>query len=423
MSPTRLNPNIVEALSDETVEALVENHEPNARDTFLACVDLFRSSHARAVELLMAVPQISAAFPNGVPLAYALFPQTEPMPVDELAAEKFGGLPDLTHMNWLQERYYARHLADEIAAPSQLNWRNWLKKQFAKRAWTGKSGAASGLSSFRWKSLVSRWPRCGCCHQPMMFLGQLDLTDWGLALHALTGVGIGDDSRSGLGPRRNLGSFAHRKWWYFFMCQDNHFDCPSSDSHVWLQNRHTLPRLGSSVSEEEVRALLQQFYRATVNETVEIPVASRFPLFGETRRRVFEQSQQVELGSQTESAVVGFNPQKVIGYKPGWEFDKGVFTGDRKWRMSEAVDEVVEANPAVFGTPGQFRLFGAPASQQDESRFWTSRGGSMSGAALRMTPLLKFHSDQSDTTCQLYADMIGDFYGSQLYGKADLSCT
>jgi hypothetical protein len=407
MASQDINPHIVHGLSTDSDEELAHSLHPHSRAIFLQNVATIRASYARATELLIGDPVVKEAFPNGLPLVYALYPQLKPMRRDITGAEKFGGYPDIQRLGWM---WYAAH-------PDH-----------------GCTLTGARLQRARWKSLVAHWPRCGCCHQPMAFLGQLDLTDWVNAIHALTRWKRGAHERdcriSGIGPERNCGTGAHRKWWYLFMCRDIHYDNPNSDVHVWLNNYAVPePRVFPGLDDEEARKKAKE-----ICEERDEPPVDR-PEIADLVRRYCRAVQKKTLSAGGKRHAVDvlrhrpltragglITPQRVVGYHFRWELD---YIGTSEtYDLDDAVEEIVDANPDVFGGRGDgIKLFGAPRSQQDERRYWTGHGDILSGGPTRMAPLLTFDSLSEDVTVQIYADLLGDFYGHNLYGKADKSNT
>jgi hypothetical protein len=378
----QLNPHLVVApLRSGTAEELADELGLYTnQEGFTACIERIRQSYERASRILMANADVAARFPDGVPLAYALYPKLEPLTADELGAMKFGGLPDIRHFHWL----------NNISDKGQ--------------------GQVKADPSFddRLLALARHWPTCACCHRPMKFIGQMDLTDWALAIHALTSeVHEGQDAdswRSGLGLTRTFGG-ARRGWWYFFACSDasTHFDNPSMDCHVWIERRYVpfkINRPGYQVNEERgldeetARKLVEAFYEG-------IP------------------ARENDEDDHEQGAWPLCEPQKIVGFDIGWELDPAV----GGWSLSDTMRELMEENEEVFGKGNAFTLFGSPRSQQVERRYWTVSGNGRGMGPQRMAPLLHFDDKVHDVTYQLYADMLGDFYGCNIYGKIDASCT
>ncbi|HEY9786037.1 MAG TPA: hypothetical protein V6D17_11585 [Candidatus Obscuribacterales bacterium] len=367
------------------------------QEQLLACLHAVRDGYARACEKLLASPRVAARFPGAIPLAYALYPQLEAMDEDDLGAQKFGGIPDIRHAYWINNI-------------SEKETGSWVKEPSFEQ---------------RFAALVENWPYCGACHKPMTFIAQMDLSDWGMAIHALTSSGQqekGDRWLSGIGWTRHFGSSAHRGWWYLFACRDNHFDNPNADAHVWLESRAipfkiTINGVDFGSDDEQrlddvtAKELVERFYQATQTRT--------FSIEG---RQIFESRQQTDFApTPAHEDHFALEPMRIVGFAIGWEFDFGV--GDVDWDLRQEIDDIIEQNPQIFGSQSQFKLFGAPVSQQEQRRYWTVRGTARSGSALRMAPLLGFHDSNHDVTYQIYADMLGDFYGCNLYGKVDASCT
>ncbi len=399
---TSINPHIVLApfREGESEKLASQLGIYSNKEAFQDRVERIRTSYTRACQLLMANANVAAAFPVGVPLAYALYPKLEPMPEDDLGAEKIGGLPDIRQFYW----------ANNIRQPGQET--NMENPPFESRL-----GA-----------LAKHWPVCGACRKPMTFICQIDLTDWALAIHALTSGRTFDEGspeywRSGLGLTRNLGGSVHRGWWYIFACRDasSHFDNPNCDAHVWIEKRYVplkidIPGLQWTDSEERgvdpetARKLVEAFYQSTSTQVLSVD-----------GKPVIESTAGHDLASETaESYGFTFTPKKIVGFDIGWEFDSGV---DVDWELSEEIRKIIDKNQDVFGCGSGFSLFGAPASQQEERRYWTLRGQGSSTQPCRMAPLLKFHDRDHDMTYQIYVDALGDFHGYNLYGKVDASCT
>jgi hypothetical protein len=369
---TDVNPLLLTDLCADSAANLALELGHYSGAAFLNCIDVVRSSHQRAIAALMAEPLIAAAFPAGVPLAPALYPLLESMAVDDLAAEKFGGIPDLRQLYWLRNAQQEHKKGGLLYDPRE-------------------------------SSIERMWPRCGCCHLPMTFVGQLDLTDWVSAIHALTAArreARADYWWSGMGGTRNCGTSFSHKWWYIFMCRDNHCDQPSSDAHVWLHNRYQ-PSVDEQVPDvmdaTELKEMLVNHYLGSGQQSLFLPDSPANHLMIE--------------------------PQRVVGYQLGWEFDFALASGIANWPLHDAIKAVMAANAEIFAVPGKFSLFGAPRSQNTAMRPWTYRGDCLAGTPSRMSPLLSFNSIASDLTCQLYVDMGGDTHGYNLFGKSDLSNT
>lgn len=386
-----LNPHIVNALpSGMTADTSELRTSPSVAAKLQA---IAKSHEAAATAILSAIPELTAVFPKGLPLAYALYPKLKRMPVDDLAANKFGGIPDLRRTFWLQQ--------------SQRSHR--------------QSQESGTLERYRERIILKRWPRCPCCNTPMKFVAQLDLSDWTLALHTLTARPDPDYGvpQSGLGIAEQY--YVHRTWWYIYMCTNSHFNTPDSDALLQIEREpvqlEEFEGFGSSRSsqkpalcDEEYRSLMQRVLASTICDTTTVGTE----VLSECSHRLSDPEDRMTI-----------EPQQVTGFELRWHLEtEQVMPGSDfslSWELEEKLEEVQEAHQELFLSAEPYQLFGKPRSQQQERRPWAQTGYSTFGPGRRMSPLLAFNFDNADVTAQIYADMLSG--RNRFSCKTDMSCT
>lgn len=287
---------------------------------------------------------------------------------------------------------------------SRLTW--FLKPVFGKGVPRLSDQKMGGTPDFRRWLYVERdragrfntgeiWPRCGCCHQNMRFVGQFDLLPWLLPVHAATGKhqpAYPNQKMTEYTVYSAVGNFRmvehapiyRRAWWHFFACPDTagHFDNPNYESTVLISH--------------EYRDLTWDQEAPVAEDTTEawrssIPKVKR------------------------NSATMSIKPRKILG----WDFRLALEEdlGDPSYEGDDRVADLMKSRPDLFGDSWGLKLFGPAVSQQFPRRYWALSGSE----PRRMTPVLSFDDDSHDMTYQFYADTRGD--GFELHAKVDASCT
>ncbi len=245
------------------------------------------------------------------------------------------------------------------------------------------------------------WPRCGCCHEPMVFVGQFDLHPWAAPIHCATEFQlICGDGRpwpvSGIGNERmaQYGSIFANKMLHVFMCRtaSYHFDNPNGDCFALITSKYK--------NEDRTKDLPND------TEFHEALVAAGYD------KHTFGSLTEDEPGVSDEILH-----KKITGHELFFEFD----CGRASVKKRDELDELAEEHPELFLTYDrcEYKLFGEARSQQEAKRPFSSN--SYAGPRV-LTPTLYFSDDNADMSYQLYFDLIGSD-GYKAYGKTDASCT
>jgi len=254
------------------------------------------------------------------------------------------------------------------------------------------------------------WPRCGCCHESMVFVGQFDLLPWAAPIHCATQWQITQGSYpwavSGLGGKdiAEHNSIFENKLLQVFMCRNasGHFDNPGMDCFAHISAKYKKQRPFPGEKEEtkidttpDQKQLHDAFEEAGLIENT------------------FGRLKDDEIGVDENQLL-----QRIDGYDLRLEFDWGRdFT---KYKQRDALDEIAEANPEVFLDYRRcdYKLFGEARSQQEPKRYFSTNAY----VPHAMTPTLYFSDHSADMSYQLYFDLISSD-GYKVYGKTDASCT
>ena len=231
------------------------------------------------------------------------------------------------------------------------------------------------------------WPRCGCCHEYMQFVAQVDVYPWLVPFHALTGT-FRDERRNDLyGLMSSIGNFNmvnHMSIYksYFlsiFMCKDagQHWNNPNFDAAI-IHSQKSIDLINKLHESKRPEFDMKEFRKSCpVKQTM-------------------------------------FDPTKIsLNFKINVDY----------YENYDDVEDIVEENN-IFqnGNPtgSDFaRMFGVPRSQQEPKRFNTTNSYVPQS---QMTPLLSFNHPEDDFTYQIYADLQSSD-GFVTYGKVDGSCT
>lgn len=332
-----------------------------------ATTEEFITKYNKAVELLRAIPGSKKLFAPGVPLAPALFPKFEAMEADDIGVEKFGGLPNL---------YY-----------------QWLYKPERRNA-----------------NLEGMWPRCGNCHTYMSFLGQIDFGDWWETIHRLTCDGDRNFSYSSVGlgedHMRDISMYERdRTTWAFWVCANacEHYYNSQFDAHVWTDHE--------PIYSDEMLTLIKE----------------RKP-DPEVRAKKLAAAHEVAGNFYTDHNIkhVITDKKKVIGFEMRFDLDFGIEPWNTvSYKLEDLIEKVQEKNPDIFAYSHgrQFKIFGAPESQQEQARYFGV--GYRQVHPYRLSPILCWDDEERDMTHQMYAD-VHHFDGEgrrDMFGKMDSSCT
>ena len=235
------------------------------------------------------------------------------------------------------------------------------------------------------------WPKCGGCNEHMNFLGGVDLSDWLIPIHVMTGGGMDSGPKvtsldlkssqySGVGFGRTIcsDSSAHRPFFQMFYCNEPHFDSPAFDSMIHAEQRYEGDK-GKVMNVEEYRDVVSQFVK---DNGIESNISIR----------------------SLEGVALKFDLD-IPGedYGEDWMYD------------------VEEDHPEIFGREGDYQFFGKPESQQGNRRFACQN---TYHGLHRMGPIVNWTDRDHDFTYQVDGCLkcLGQ-ESNQVYCKTDGSCT
>lgn len=238
-------------------------------------------------------------------------------------------------------------------------------------------------------SIKKLWPRCGCCHHRMKYIGSFDLFPWGLPIHALTGTAVQRYTNAKIDEYSiysGLGNFHfhqhstifEKRWYHVFMCcrlTDTHIYYPGYDAEILMSDEHT------KITEDEVASALPEI------PTELYPTKIPKPFLKE-----------------------------VLGIE---KYDFRIQIGG-DYEVRDKYEDIETEHPDVFANSYEdFTLFGLPHSQQEERRYHTTNRWA---PYPEMTPFINFNKPGEDFTVQIYSDLQTS-NGYRVYGKIDGSCT
>lgn len=232
------------------------------------------------------------------------------------------------------------------------------------------------------KSYEKLWPRCGCCHKRMKFIGSFNLISVDTPIHILTSYkyDISDNAYSYISSLGNFRLHQHNS--IYSHKYHNVFAC--------LSSRHSYHNPNFNVF-----VLVNTIYKNEKNKCNSIPCNKDLLPKG---AKLYSRVRNI---SRFEFKIQIENDYDII-YKNGMNYEK-----------------LVEKYPDIFSNYEEYRLFGYPKSQQEPKEYLTTNGFC---PQIKMTPFINFNDNKNDITYQLYCDMQssnGYFY----YGKVDSSST
>jgi hypothetical protein len=336
---------------------------------FDAKIALFKERYAHAQSL---VP--------GEHLLYRLDPQTAPSQdaVSDFTAARFGGLPDLRRF------FHAHGYRDKTDEKRyEKEWRAYMLSPMDPNRPPQPEPTKVNLPPIaEW--VEKMWPRCNCCHKPMEFIGQLELTDWQVAILQATYFlpeemefksWVKEAAYTGAANKRMVEHVScYRTWMYFFKCEYRHWEEPNSDARVMIAMVQTNPR----DNEPDIPAWTDEQFHAAV--------------------AAFTSEHQIQ----------EIDPLLVTDY--ALKFDVEEHTG---W-------ELRKAHPEVFDSDCNFQLFGEARSQQDPKRYLCTNSY---GGPHYQAPLLSWDDNENDITHQMYGCPRCVGIEHTIWGKMDSSNT
>lgn len=260
------------------------------------------------------------------------------------------------------------------------------------------------LCSYGIEKAVKRWPRCGCCHAPMAYVGRFNPVDWLVPLHvAFSTLNKSYGRTDEYGYYSGVGNVCAVQYlrppgrpYQVYSCLEAglHSDNPGFDCFVERFD-------GSFEGDEEVAIVAQRSA-----ELVALVVKEYRP----DGPLVFA------AGGRGDSGLMDLKPKVVLDWQLRFTLDlEGGVDFERLFKAHDFID----ARPGLFSRCDDYALYGEPRSQQTPARYRTTNGYVNSG---RMTPFLGCSDAERDFTYQFYVDFRSS-EGFVAFGKVDGSCT
>jgi len=415
-----LNPHIinrelfVKNLTNKSVEKHCEKRIITENDKSLIIKDkaaLFLKRYNDARAFIYSVTKNSAARASADrDLAYRLEPQLSGITdfnKDILEAPKFGGIPDMT----------------------------WWYSFCIDNAEMGDGRKTQTLDD----SIKNHWPVCGCCHKPMWFLGQLDITVWSQVIHLMTFEKLNKSEdlysqMSGLGSGNQVGldSNVHDTWWFLFYCDCFNYGFQSSSAAVMLKNKfkgygRTLKEIEKELSgdiDEKRKKYLEITRDMHAYDKEEGCLWPEKEYCKAVEKFMEENKIHPEMIDKTTCENPGKIPLQFIkDYEIRFDLDY------REWLGDDLYDKIYYGTKKqakeLFGNNGTYQLFGRPRSQQTEPRYMCSFGYEGSGWKIhRMAPIINWDDSEHDMTRQMYGCFrCKDNQCDTVWSRMDHSCT
>jgi hypothetical protein len=378
----------------------------------------FLLRYNRAKEMLCSFPKSPFKVESHVPIAYRLEPQLSDITDfnnDVLASPKFGGVPDMTW--WFSFCFDKAKIEDQETQKLDEN-------------------------------IKEHWPICGCCHKPLWFLGQMDITEWAQVIHLLTyddpkkGEKLEDWEKSdrhyyqlsglGSGDKVNLNLTSHDLWWYFFYCDCFNFNIESSSAVVLLKHKFqgstsTLDFLLKKLKEPDLSEEKGKEIEAIIDMGKPDKERCLWPIdeyYEAVEKFMRENERHPELIDPRDTC--GKVPLQFIkNFKLHFDLDyPGMISDD----LYDAFYYDTYKDPErkdIFGGNSTYSLFGSPRSQQTEPRFVCSFGYEEEGWKIhRMAPIICWNDNEHDITRQMYGCFrCVDSQSDTVWARMDNSCT
>lgn len=423
------NPHIINEINNEAVEKIckdkfllrpikeVEPMKEKAAEFLL--------KYSRAKEMLYSFPKSPFKIKSHIPLAYRLEPQLSDITDfnnDNLASPKFGGVP---YMTW------------------------WYSFCYDKAEIEGQESQKEGQESQKLdENIKENWPICGCCHKPLWFLGQIDITEWAQVIHLLTyedlkkGKKLKDWEKrdrhyhqlSGLGSgdKVNLNLTSHDLWWYFFYCDCFNFNIESSSAVVLLK-----PKFQGLLSDPNF--LLKELEKPNLSEKRRREIEALKNLRGPDKEKCLwpiEEYYEAAVKFMKENErhpefidsrdTCGKVPLQFIkNFKLHFDLDYPGMISDDLYDAFIYNDEKDPEREDIFAGYSTYSLFGRPRSQQQEPRYVCSFGyEGESWKIHRMAPIICWDDSKHDMTRQMYGCFrCVDTQSDTVWARMDNSCT
>jgi len=261
-------------------------------------------------------------------------------------------------------------------------------------------GVPHQLLTSRGKYDVAKvWPRCGSCHEYMIFLGEMDLTPYMWVIHHLTsskGKEKFDRPVSGLGhsgEQEEYKPHTHKLHQMFFCPCWNHENY-APDARV-LNHYMFKPLRGEERESDKDKPEEHEKIKAFIEAN------------GLDKGRD-------DRGMIPEQAVTGFKIRMDLAApEDGWR-------GKSCYRFGEVYDDFnenfVHDNES---RTSDYSMWGEPRSQQTERRYFSS----MPDKPIRMAPIINWNDDGNDITHQMYGCYRTAQMGGSFHARMDSSCT
>ncbi|KKQ99151.1 MAG: hypothetical protein UT24_C0027G0003 [Candidatus Woesebacteria bacterium GW2011_GWB1_39_12] len=297
-------------------------HDPPSFALYSHRTGQCKSNHKK---FLQSFDEAKSLVGDSLDLAFRFDVQTESMSSDNLKESKFGGLPNF-------ENFFSH---EETA------------EQFVNR----------------------HWPRCGVCHKPMQFIGQVDLSDWLWAIHSITLQKVEDDRDFACSL---LGYKLDHNWMTFWFCQETHF---------YAFNTHTSVVKGMDSREWDTDFRVCKFTTDDLMpELIKLDAESR------SHERLLHVPQL--------ERVVGIDLKWDLIAKSDLSEEEDEEAWDKCWELKGNV-------PRLFGNDSFYELFGDESTQQMSMECLSQRNFPVK----QMTPVISWNCYEEDITNQIFADL------------------
>jgi hypothetical protein len=403
------NPHIINEINNGAVEKLCEEEQEKST--------LFLNKYKRAGELTAKAQDTLKSVPaNRTPLAYRLEPRLSDITDfnnDVLLSPKFGGIPDMT---WWYS-FVIDHGKMEGKETQKLD-----------------------------ENIKEHWPVCGCCHKPLWFLGQVNMTDWARVIHLLTYEDIAKEeyqknnrhfyqlSGLGSGDKVGLNLLSHDLWWYFFYCDCFNYNIESSSAVVLLRYKFKgfkdvpdflvkeLEKKDLSDKEKIQLESLKKMLDPKEKEKCLWPIED----YCKAVEKFMEENKIHPEKIKPDDGTCGKIPLQFInGFDLRFDIDYPGVIHEDLYETLYYGDNKPEKD--IFGSSGPYSLFGRPHSQQEEPRYVCSYGydNSFDGWKIhRMAPIICWNDSEHDMTRQMYGCFrCVDSQSNTVWAKMDHSCT
>lgn len=370
---------------------------------------LFLEKYQRARDIISAFPKS----PDPIPLAYRLSPQLSDITdfnQDVLGLPKFGGIPD-------------------------MSWWFSFTVDFSVM-YQGKQGKHKTQDLK--ETIKKSWPVCCCCHKPLRFLGQVEISEWARVIHSLTCTNYAEKEYqqnssykiSGLGSGDKVGlNSGSDLWWYIFFCDCwENYDVESSSAAIILKNKYR-PVRNSFLQEKLKNSDLSKEEKLECEALLDIVGPDKDKcLWPEEEYKAAVESFMEESNIHPETfksdSGMGKIPLQFLeDFHLRFDIDYPNVIHDDIYDYLYYGSKMKEEN--IFGINGEYQFFGRPHSQQEEPRFMCSYGREFNGFNIhRQAPIICWDDSERDMTHQMYGCLrCSHSQTDTVWARMDHSCT